>query len=553
MASRESSAGSSFSIVRNVQKIEIDKEKIFHQASGDYLLLLGIGGKVEGYLNHEFFTLDYGQAFFCKGNSFLSIKGDRQTARVVCVYFDVLERVEDLHEQVRSHKTTCTFLNEGIVQDERLERIVILANTLLDLWQPSNGNQSISFHRYFYELLDRLQENDNQKPEDKEDMELVLSYIDEHYQRKIRREELARVSGMSLKRLSVRFKETTGQTFTEYVNTIRINKAKEKLLLTNDKLSEIAAEAGFKDEFYLSRKFKQSVGVSPLIYKKRPKKFASLDHAFSIDLLTLGVVPHVALTNSWINSHFANEIQTGQCYTYDWGWNKQDRYRLLMETKPDVIIDTVHQIEEYDRLKKIAPVIQIPWRGISWRDHFRMVAEVTEQEREAAIWLERFDEKVAYARTKLLDVLNPSETVAIFNCRSNHFLIYGSGYMGADLLYRTLHLTPPCWFNQGVVDACLWPDMMDKLNSQYNADHIFFMIENTEGGRKRAVQLMNSEEWQNFRAVRNNQVYFVSMEKWYGYGPAAIEAQLEEAMRIFTATKVQKYWSNYYMYTLNQG
>ncbi len=59
------------------------------------------------------------------------------------------------------------------------------------------------------------------------------------------------------------FKETMGMSPTEYINMIRINKAKEYLENTDYSISQIAEYVGFSSQNYFCRIFKKYVGVSP--------------------------------------------------------------------------------------------------------------------------------------------------------------------------------------------------------------------------------------------------------------------------------------------------
>lgn len=65
------------------------------------------------------------------------------------------------------------------------------------------------------------------------------------------------------------FKEETGINFIEYVNKLRIDKAKE--LLNSDgnmSIKEICMEVGFSDPNYFSRQFKKYAGISPTEYRE---------------------------------------------------------------------------------------------------------------------------------------------------------------------------------------------------------------------------------------------------------------------------------------------
>lgn len=72
--------------------------------------------------------------------------------------------------------------------------------------------------------------------------------------------------------LSTIFKKETGDSFTEYISKIRIEKAREIIKTTDLKMHEIAEMTGFSDQFYFSQTFKKIVGISPTEYKDNVSK-----------------------------------------------------------------------------------------------------------------------------------------------------------------------------------------------------------------------------------------------------------------------------------------
>ncbi|MNN62848.1 HTH-type transcriptional regulator YesS [compost metagenome] len=67
--------------------------------------------------------------------------------------------------------------------------------------------------------------------------------------------------------ISLIFKKETGETLTDYITRIRINKAKELLLTTDLKVMEISELVGYENPHYFSTVFKKTVGVHPLKYR----------------------------------------------------------------------------------------------------------------------------------------------------------------------------------------------------------------------------------------------------------------------------------------------
>lgn len=65
------------------------------------------------------------------------------------------------------------------------------------------------------------------------------------------------------------FKQTTGQTFMEYVTRIRMEKSKQLLAESDMKVGEIGRLVGYSQDYYFIRLFKEHTGVPPGEYRKR--------------------------------------------------------------------------------------------------------------------------------------------------------------------------------------------------------------------------------------------------------------------------------------------
>ena len=63
------------------------------------------------------------------------------------------------------------------------------------------------------------------------------------------------------------FSQEMGVTFVEYLTGVRMDKAKELLMCSNLKTSEIGYEVGYKDSHYFGYLFKKTVGCTPKEYR----------------------------------------------------------------------------------------------------------------------------------------------------------------------------------------------------------------------------------------------------------------------------------------------
>lgn len=138
-------------------------------------------------------------------------------------------------------------LPEGDIEDTApILALLRVALAYRDENNPSRGNPSIARARFY---LSRHFTNPN----------LML-------------QDVAREACMSGSRFSTVFAQETGLTFTEYLASLRLGKAKELLLATDMRSSQIALAVGYSDPHYFSYLFKKSTGMTPSDFRRQGKR-----------------------------------------------------------------------------------------------------------------------------------------------------------------------------------------------------------------------------------------------------------------------------------------
>ena len=100
-------------------------------------------------------------------------------------------------------------------------------------------------------------------------LKTAVDFIDSHYMdEEISLNTVANVANVSSNHFSALFSQNMGQTFIEYLTSLRMNKAKELLRCTGMRSSEITGEIGYKDAHYFSYLFKKTQGMTPSDYRK---------------------------------------------------------------------------------------------------------------------------------------------------------------------------------------------------------------------------------------------------------------------------------------------
>ncbi len=96
----------------------------------------------------------------------------------------------------------------------------------------------------------------------------VQAYINENVSKRLTLGSVASLFGYSQNYLSSLFSRYANQSFIDYVNTAKIERAKKLLSDPNVLVYEVATQLGFDSPFYFSRVFKKVTGTSPASYQK---------------------------------------------------------------------------------------------------------------------------------------------------------------------------------------------------------------------------------------------------------------------------------------------
>lgn len=120
---------------------------------------------------------------------------------------------------------------------------------------------------YFKNILNNFIENFNFNTADSVIVK-VISYVKSNYSADLKLETLGEMFNCNSAYLGKKFKKYTGVQFNSYLDNIRIEVAKEKLLNSDYKIYQISKMVGFTNTDYFFMKFKKYTGLTPKEFKK---------------------------------------------------------------------------------------------------------------------------------------------------------------------------------------------------------------------------------------------------------------------------------------------
>lgn len=98
-------------------------------------------------------------------------------------------------------------------------------------------------------------------------VEKIKIYMQRNYQKDLTQEFISHLFYLNRSYLSVLFKARTGQKFIDYLNEIRVEKAKDLLKNPDRKIYQVAKSVGYDNVKYFFRIFKKKTGLTPEQYR----------------------------------------------------------------------------------------------------------------------------------------------------------------------------------------------------------------------------------------------------------------------------------------------
>ena len=213
----------------------------------------------------------------------------------------------------------------------------------------------------------------------------------------------------------------------------------------------------------------------------------------------------------------------------------------LLETKTDLIIATQPYTSQEEmtseQLRLAAPVIEIDWIEMGWKDHLRSIAKAVGKTKLALQWLAAFEveEQEAKATIQQLPIANETITIVVF--KPNELLVYGARNAGY-VLYQSLGLRPPTRIQQQLNEhGERFHSLLISFEElpTFICDRLFVILfADEKGSIAHAEKIFSSAIWKELPAVQRNRVHLLDQNDWIPYNPVSIRRQLQRAVSLLS-------------------
>ena len=120
-----------------------------------------------------------------------------------------------------------------------------------------------------YRLLSSVQMQSSDDDHSLDQIDSIVSRITEHLSEPLSAADIAGELGMSESRFSRFFHRATGNTFTEFVNRVRINRACQLLMESDRLITDICYVVGFNNIANFNRRFRDIKGMTPREFRRQ--------------------------------------------------------------------------------------------------------------------------------------------------------------------------------------------------------------------------------------------------------------------------------------------
>ena len=462
-------------------------------------------------------------------------------APVYVVSYQSYQLTEKTQDSLLYHKSEEHLPKQGSVMEFPRHALGLLESLMEQLQQASWDQIAARVNLKLDELLRSIFVSNHcgvsymtQEPS----IQQALTYIHQHFDAAVSRSFMAQLTGFNPSYFSSLFRRETGWGFAEYLNRIRIDEVKRRLLSTTDSLQEIAYQTGFADGSYLGKMFKKVVGMTPSAFRQKrdAKRVAGMQ--FLGALLAVGIKP-IASTQDVLRSSLL------LCEQLEGIAEMEDIHsvEVLKRLAPEIILAPTYYYnypEVLKELERIAPVIMLDWGTLNKLEEVRVIGRLFGRIAQAESWITGLKRKALESRNKIAQFMASGATVGMYELRYDQkWLIPHEVIRSVFNLYDLLELTPPAIIDREVLGPSTHRFIDEADLPVYAANHMFLIVTSSEIEAFRA-RMMTHSIWQQLANEYGCRFYILKLEEFWMDEGVSLEMQMDIILELLVSGQKAK-------------
>lgn len=544
--------------LHQVKAVQINEQhKLAHQLSRTFVLIIAVHGAGRLYLDDHQYLLEPNTYGFCPPGHTWGAHSDDQPLKLFQFQFHLYQKMDSGNaalapananalpmsalqkESKESESNVQPWLSQhGALNKLAGSQLQQLCESIAEDWENpepfARFHANLNFQRLMYAIWTNSR---SAKRSSKASMEQVKQYIEQNYASSLTIDHLAQLAGVSSNYFVDLFKKTFGISAMEYAAEWKMTQAKRHMARGSVKLKEIAAQVGYEDEFYFSRKFKKHTGMSPTQYMAaRKRKIAAYTPSVSGHLLALNRIPYAApMHPKWTEYyylHYRSEIPvhlSAYRHNVDWSANVE---RLMHSDVETLICIQPLRREEETMLREVIPDLLIVPEQLDWHEQFLRIAHYLGDDAEVESWLSRYNEKVQWGQAQLRQngVQGSMLILRIFKNK-----LYLNRNRGTEsVLVDALGFTPVPILQQLEVLPGQSREVTLEQIAEIDPEYLFMLICQETETLAYWDELQTTEAWQGLQAVRSGHLLHLSSDPWKEYSAYSQLRKIDEAVKLFS-------------------
>lgn len=234
-------------------------------------------GEATHILNGESFAVKRGSIYLLMPSDFHTLYSENEhEMKYYNVNFNEYALSSEFIKLIHEHDAPM----QTVVTDEDYDTICREFKALCDEYNSDRPMKKLIiksiFERIMIIFLRALKKNSSQstrhKPNRDNSIEYIVSFLKIHFRESVTLSDIAKKVYLTPNYTGELFKKEMGVSFTEYVQHLRLNYAKNLLVSTDMSISNISAQSGFHSVSYFTKLFRLANNKTPLEHRNSVKK-----------------------------------------------------------------------------------------------------------------------------------------------------------------------------------------------------------------------------------------------------------------------------------------